>query len=192
SLFGVIQGGSFQDLREESAAFIAKQPFQGFAIGGFLGTSSEERNQILQWTIPHLPPDRPRHFLGLGLVDDVFAMVAHGVDLFDCIAPTLMASNGVFLSRNDPSFRIRILNRIQKEDSRPVEEGCGCYTCLHHSRAYLRHLFMVKEPLAPVLAAVHNLHFMESLLMEIRCSIEEKRFPLLREAWTKVPRPDRR
>jgi queuine tRNA-ribosyltransferase len=190
SLFGVVQGGSFQKLREESAAFIAGQPFQGFAIGGFLGTSPEERNQILQWTIPHLPPDRPRHFLGLGLVDDVFAMAAHGVDLFDCIAPTLLASNGVFLTTHDPGFRIRILNRIQREDSRPVVEDCVCFTCRNHSRAYLRHLFMAQEPLAPVLAAIHNLHFMEALMMEIRCSIEEKRFERLRGAYLKNEKYD--
>lgn len=183
SLFGIVQGGAFQDLREKSAAFIAQQPFQGYAIGGFLGTSPVERNHILQWTVPHFPPNKPRHFLGLGLVEDIFAMVAHGIDLFDCIAPTLMASTGVLLTRHSPRFRTRILNHQQKADSRPIEEGCGCYTCRNHSRAYLRHLFLAKEPLGPMLATIHNLYFMEALMLEIRQAIEEGRFETLRKTW---------
>jgi queuine tRNA-ribosyltransferase len=183
SLFGVVQGGSFQDLREESAAFIAGQPFEGYAIGGFLGTSSEERNRILQWTIPHFPPDRPRHFLGLGLVEDIFAMAAHGVDLFDCIAPTLMASTGTLLTRHYPRFRIRILNHRQKAESIPIEEGCGCYACRNHSRGYLRHLFLAKEPLGPMLATIHNLHFLEILMSEIRQVITKKQFEFFRKKW---------
>ena len=191
SLFGVVQGGAFQDLREKSAAFISGLPFQGFAIGGFLGTSPEERDHILRWTIPHFPPDRPRHFLGLGLVEDILAMVAHGVDLFDCVAPTLMASTGVLLTRHSPRFRLRILNHQYNEDSRAVEADCACYTCRNHSRAYLRHLFAAGEPLGPILAAIHNLFFIESLLSAIRQAIQERRFDLFREKWLDDGQPDR-
>lgn len=183
SLFGIVQGGSFQDLREKSAAFIAEQPFQGYAIGGFLGTSPEDLTHILQWTIPPLPSGKPRHFLGIGMVEDIFEMVRHGIDLFDCTAPTLLAVNGTLLTRNNPRFRLHILNHQQKIDDRPVEEDCACYTCRHHSRAYLRHLFFAKEPAGAILATIHNLHFMESLMAEIRRAIAENRFEPLRKTW---------
>lgn len=183
SLFGIVQGGAFQDLREKSARFMAQQPFDGYAIGGFLGTSADEMTRILQWTIPYFPNTRPRHFLGIGLVEDIFEMVRFGIDLFDCIAPTLLASTGTLLTRQDKRFRLRILNQRHKEDSRPVAQDCQCYTCRNHSRAYLRHLFLAKEPLGVILATLHNLHFMESLLIEIREAIEEGRFELFRRSW---------
>jgi queuine tRNA-ribosyltransferase len=189
SLFGIVQGGAFQDLRETSAAFVAAQPFHGYAIGGFLGTSSEELTHILQWTIPFLPSHKPRHFLGIGLVEDIFEMVRHGVDLFDCTAPTLLAANGTLLTRDNPRFRLRILNHRHKTDDRPIEEHCDCYTCRHHSRAYLRHLFLAKEPTGPILATLHNLHFMESLMGEIRQAITERGFEALRKSWMKKKEP---
>lgn len=183
SLFGIVQGGTHQDLREKSARFIAHQGFDGYALGGFLGNSKENLIQILKWTIPHLPPDKPRHFLGIGMVEDVFEMVRRGIDLFDCIAPTRMASTGTFFTKQDRRFRMHILNEAFRNDPRPVEEDCGCTTCRNHSRAYLRHLFLVKEPLAVVLAALHNLHFMESLMKEIRRAIQEGGLETLHRAW---------
>ena len=99
SLFGIIQGGTHQDLREKSARFIARQGFDGYALGGFLGHSGEDLVQILNWTIPYLRPDKPRHFLGIGLVEDIFEMVCRGIDLFDCIAPTQMAGTGTFFTK---------------------------------------------------------------------------------------------
>lgn len=184
SLFGIVQGGTYPDLREQSARFIGRQGFDGYALGGFLGNSREDLVQILKWTIPHLPPDKPRHFLGIGLVEDVFEMVRRGIDLFDCIAPARMAGTGTFYTKGGRRFRMHILNEAFKNDPRPVEEDCDCTTCRNHSRAYLRHLFMVKEPLAVMLAAFHNLHFMESLMKEIRRAIQEKKFETLRMAWS--------
>jgi queuine tRNA-ribosyltransferase len=183
SLFGIIQGGTHQDLREKSARFIAHQGFDGYALGGFLGNSREDLVQILNWTIPYLRPEKPRHFLGIGLVEDVFEMVRRGIDLFDCIAPTQMAGTGTFFTKKGQRFRMHILNEAFRNDPRPVEEDCGCTTCRNHSRAYLRHLFSVKEPLAVVLAAYHNLHFMETLMKEIRQAIQEGKFEALRESW---------
>jgi queuine tRNA-ribosyltransferase len=183
ALWGIIQGGAYQDLREKSARTIARLPFDGFAIGGFLGSSRKEMIQVLQWTVPHLPPDRPRHFLGIGLVEDIFEMVGRGIDLFDCVAPTRMAGTGTFLTKKNRRFRLRILNEAFKNDPRPVEDDCNCQTCRCHSRAYLRHLFLAKEPLARHLAAHHNLHFMESLMTDIRQALGEGTFGLLKKAW---------
>lgn len=183
ALFGIIQGGAYQDLREKSARFIGRLPFCGFAIGGFLGSSRDEMIQVLQWTIPHLPPDKPRHFLGIGLVEDIFEMVDRGIDLFDCVVPTRLAASGTFLTKGNPRFRLRILNEAFKEDSRPIEEHCSCLTCRCHSRAYLRHLFLAKKPLAGHLAALHNLHFMESLMTGIRRAIQTGAFESFRKAW---------
>ncbi|MBA4394089.1 MAG: tRNA guanosine(34) transglycosylase Tgt [Desulfobacca sp.] len=183
ALFGIIQGGTYQDLREKSARFIARHPFGGFAIGGFLGSSKNEMIEVLKWTIPHLPPEKPRHFLGIGLVEDIFEMVGRGIDLFDCVAPTRMAATGTFLTKGYPRFRLRILNETFKNDPRPIEEDCICLTCRSHSRAYLRHLFQTKEPLAMHLAALHNLHFMESLMATIRQAIQEGTFESLRKTW---------
>lgn len=183
ALFGIVQGGAYQELREESARFIGPLPFDGYAIGGFLGTSREEMIRILDWTLPHLPSEKPRHFLGIGLVEDIFEMVGRGIDLFDCVAPTRLAGTGTFFTRKKNRFRLRILNEAYKEDPRPVEDGCGCYTCLHHSRAYLRHLFAAKEPLAVHLAALHNLHFVESLMREIRRAIRQGTLETLKTEW---------
>jgi queuine tRNA-ribosyltransferase len=183
ALFGIIQGGPFKDLREESARFIAQHPFSGFAIGGFLGSSKREMIQVLQWTIPHLPREKPRHFLGIGLVEDIFEMVSRGIDLFDCVAPTRIAATGTFLAKGNHRFRLRILNEAFKNDPRPIEDDCNCLTCRCHSRAYLRHLFLAKEPLALHLAALHNLHFMESLMVKIRQAIRAGTFESFRMVW---------
>jgi queuine tRNA-ribosyltransferase len=183
ALFGIVQGGAYQELRERSARFIGRQDFDGYALGGFLGNSKEDLARILKWTIPHLPQNKPRHFLGIGMVEDIFEMVRQGIDLFDCIAPTRMAGTGTFLTREDRRFRIRILNETFRQDPRPVEQDCSCYTCRNHSRAYLRHLFSVKEPLAAVLAALHNLHFMESLMQQIRTAVRKGEFEALVRNW---------
>jgi tRNA-guanine transglycosylase len=183
ALFGIVQGGAFQELRETSARFLAKHPFNGFAIGGFLGSSKREMIQVLNWTIPHLPRAKPRHFLGIGMVEDIFEMVAQGIDFFDCVAPTRLAATGTFLVKNKPHFRLRILNEAFKNDPRPIAEDCPCPTCRGHSRAFLRHLFLTKEPLAVHLAAVHNLYFMESLMAEIRRTVAQGKFESFKNNW---------
>jgi queuine tRNA-ribosyltransferase/7-cyano-7-deazaguanine tRNA-ribosyltransferase len=183
ALLGIIQGGAYQDLRQESATFIAAQDFDGHAIGGSLGSSKEEMHQVLDWTLPLLPPDKPRHLLGIGEVGDIFEVVKRGIDLFDCVAPTRMARTGTLLVKSSKRFRINILNKQFKNDARPIAEGCHCYTCCHHSRAYLRHLFLAREVLAIRLATIHNLYFLESLMGQIRTAIRERRFAELEKVW---------
>lgn len=183
ALLGIIQGGAYRDLREESAGFIADSDFHGYAIGGSLGRSREEMYEVLEWTIPLLPLDKPRHLLGIGEVEDIFEVVKRGVDLFDCVAPTRMARTGTLFAKKAERFRIHILNAQFKNDPRPIEEGCNCYTCRNYCRAYLRHLFVAKELLAIRLATIHNLYFLESLMRQIRAAITEGRLSALRRQW---------
>ena len=183
ALWGIIQGGAYRDLRRESAGFIADQPFAGHAIGGSLGRSKEEMHMVLEWTIPLLPQDKPRHLLGIGEIADIFEVVKRGVDLFDCAAPTRMARTGTLFARKAERYRIHILNAQFKEDPRAIEEGCNCYTCCNYSRAYLRHLFVAKELSGVRLATIHNLYFMESLMRRMRAAITEKRLAALTREW---------
>lgn len=183
ALFGIIQGGAYRDLREESARFISEQDFDGYAIGGSLGRSKEEMNQVLEWTVPFLPQNRPRHLLGIGEIDDIFEIVRRGIDLFDCVLPTRMARTGTVLTKETDRFRIHIRNARFKDDPLPIEEECTCYSCCNYSRAYLRHLFLTKDLLGVRLATVHNVHFLESLMHQIRLAIKEGRLSKLRKKW---------
>ncbi len=183
ALFGIVQGGAYQDLREKSASLIAAQNFDGYAIGGSLGRSKEEMYQVLEWTTPLLPQDRPRHLLGIGEVEDIFEVVKRGIDLFDCVLPTQIARTGTLFAKKTERFRIHILNAQFKDDHRPIEQGCNCYTCSNYSRAYLRHLFMSKELLGMRLATIHNLYFLESLIDKIRTAIKERRLAELTREW---------
>ena len=183
ALLGIVQGGAYRDLREESALFIGALEFHGYAIGGSLGRSKKEMYQVLEWTIPLLPQDKPRHLLGIGEIEDIFEVVSRGIDLFDCVTPTRMARTGTLLAKSAERFRIHILNAKFRDDPRPIDEECSCDTCRTHSRAYLRHLFIARELLAIRLATVHNLHFLESLMVEIRNAIKEERLSVLREEW---------
>jgi len=188
ALYGIVQGGAHEDLRLKSAEFVANLPFDGIAIGGNLGTTKADMHQILEWIIPHLPDDRPRHLLGIGEIPDIFEVVARGVDTFDCVAPTRNARNAALLARTLdgqtlPKFRLNIRNARFKYDERPVVEYCGCYTCQSFSRAYLHHLFRAEELLAYTLATIHNLQFMADLMREIRAALREGRFSALKAAW---------
>ena len=183
ALFGIIQGGDFEDLRRESARFIAGQAFDGLAIGGYLGQSRARMAQVLKWTVPHLPEGKPRHLLGIGWVEDVLKAVEEGIDLLDCAAPTRLALTGTLLAKREKRFRLRIRNETFRKDLRPVEEDCPCATCQGYSRAYLRHLFMAGEPLGMHLAVRHNLHFMEILMGQIRSAIKDGKLASLIREW---------
>jgi len=180
SLWGIVQGGAYRDLREKSARFIASLPFEGFAIGGSLGTSKADMHQVLEWTTPLLPEDKPRHLLGIGMPEDLFEAVERGIDLFDCAAPTREARNGTVMTRYG---RFTVRNAPYAEDPRPIEEGCDCYTCRHFSRAYIRHLFKAEETLGYRLTTIHNLHFILRLIKGIRRSILEDHFPQFKAAF---------
>ncbi len=188
ALYGIVQGGAFESIRRESARFIAGLPFDGLAIGGNLGKTHEDMYRVLEWTVPELPEDKPRHLLGIGDVRGIFEAVVRGVDTFDCVSPTRNARNGGLLARHDggkpiPNFRLNLRNARFAEDTRPVEEGCDCYTCLHYSRAYLRHLFRAGETLAQTLATLHNLRFMARLMNDIRRSLLSGDFLDLKRDW---------
>jgi queuine tRNA-ribosyltransferase/7-cyano-7-deazaguanine tRNA-ribosyltransferase len=183
SLFGIVQGGMYQDLRQESASFIGNQGFDGYAIGGSLGRSKEDMHQVLEWVIPLLPAHRPRHLLGIGDIEDIFQVVRRGVDLFDCVAPTRMARTGTVFCREGERYRIHILNARFKDDPLPIDPECKCLACSKYSRAYVRHLFIARELLGVRLAAIHNVHFLESLVDRIRSAIKEGGLEELQKRW---------
>lgn len=163
ALFGIIQGGRHQDLREESARVIGSMDFDGFGIGGSF--NKEDMGTAVGWVSAILPEDKPRHLLGIGEPEDIVEGIKNGADTFDCVTPTRMARNGTLITK---AGRLNILNAQYKEDFSLIEEGCGCYTCQNYTRAYLAHLFRAKEMLAGTLASVHNLYFLIHLTNDIR------------------------
>ena len=167
-LYGIVQGGAYHDLRDDSARFSGSLPFFGLAIGGSLGRSKQDMHQVLEWTIPLLPENRPRHLLGIGEPEDLFECVERGIDTFDCVAPTRLARHGSLYTADG---RVNIKSARYREDTMPIETGCTCYACQRFSRAYLRHLFVAEEILGYRLATLHNLHFILSLMAQIRQSI---------------------
>jgi queuine tRNA-ribosyltransferase len=174
ALFGIVQGGMYPDLRERSAGTLTAMAFDGYAIGGLsVGEPEEERNRILDHTMPHLPAQQPRYLMGVGKPEDIVEAVRRGVDMFDCVIPTRNARTG-FLYTREGILRIR--NSQYREDTRPVDEHCGCYTCRNYSRAYLRHLDKCGEILGSRLNTIHNLHYYQDLMREIRQAIENNRF----------------
>ena len=170
ALYGIVQGGAFQRLREESAAFVGGMPFDGFAIGGSLGTSKRDVERVLDWSIPALAEDRPRHMLGIGEPEDLFLCVERGIDTFDCVAPSRHARRGVLMTADGP---LTITKAAYREDDSPVDPECGCPTCSTFSRAYLRHLFVAEELLAYTLATTHNLAFVLGLMARIRAALRD-------------------
>ena len=168
SLFGIVQGGAYHDLRVQSAEFFADRPFPGYCIGGSLGKDKDDMRAVLDWTLPILPEERPRHLLGIGEPEDFFDAIARGIDLFDCVAPTRLARHGALYTADG---RLQIKSARYSHDQAPIEAACGCYTCQHFSRGYLRHLFAAGETLALRLASIHNLHFIVNLVRAIRASI---------------------
>ena len=171
SLYGIVQGGRFEDLRKESAREISGMDFAGFGIGGSF--DKDDVGNALVWVNEILPEDKPRHFLGIGRVEDIFLGVENGVDTFDCVAPTRMARNG---GLETPTGRINITNAKFRDDFSPIEKGCECYTCKNYTRAYLAHLFRAKELFGYRLASIHNLYFIVNLVKKIRQSILDDRF----------------
>ncbi len=174
-LYGIVQGGAFEDLRRRSARVIGRMDFSGFAIGGSLGRSKEDMYRVLEWTIPELPPGRPRHLLGIGTMEDIVEAVTRGIDTFDCAAPTRMARNGTLLSSEEEGFRLHIKAARFRRDERPIEEGCDCPTCRRYTRAFLHHLFRCGELTYFRLATLHNLRFMVRLMESIRGAIRAGR-----------------
>jgi len=171
ALFGIVQGGRFEDLRKESAKIISQMDFAGFGIGGSF--EKKDMDTAVGWVNKILPKEKPRHLLGIGEPEDLFGGIQNGVDLFDCVAPTRMARNGTLHTKNG---RININNSKFKNDFSPIDKNCQCQICQNYSRAYVAHLFRAKEMLAGTLASIHNLYFITNLVDKIRQSILENNF----------------
>ena len=173
-LFGIVQGGMYTDLREESIHRLLETGFDGYAIGGLsVGEPKPLMFEILEHTAPLLPEDAPRYLMGVGTPLDLVRGVALGVDMFDCVMPTRNARNGSLFTKQG---KLVIKNAKYRYDDRPIEDDCSCYTCRNFSRAYLRHLFIAKEILASILNTVHNLHFYLDLMSRIRKAIAHSSF----------------
>lgn len=211
-IFGILQGVDDKTIRQQEASWIAKQDFDGVSIGGSFGTSplwSESGSVIpdlnreseinwastksiektMSWVTPLLPPDWPRHALGIGEIVDLFLCIEKGVDMFDCVSPTRRARNGsLYISPKSGGklankFVLNIQNAQFLLDAKPIDPGCSCYTCRNFSRAYLRHLFLAKELLFYRLASIHNLYFVVDLVKKIRQAIIDKQFSKLKKKW---------
>ena len=173
ALFGIVQGGMYENLRDESLTELDAIGFDGMAIGGLsVGEPKEDFGRILAHTAPRLPVDKPRYLMGVGTPEDIVYAVAQGIDMFDCVMPTRNARNGHLFTRYGD---VRIKNACYKQDTRPLDETCGCYCCRNFSRAYLHHLHRVGEILGARLNTIHNLFYYQTLMTELRAAIVENR-----------------
>jgi queuine tRNA-ribosyltransferase len=177
--FGIVQGGVFQDLRDESADATVAVGFDGYAIGGLsVGEAIDQMYAVAGETARRLPADRPRYLMGAGTPEDLVECVARGIDMFDCVLPTRNARNGQLFTSEG---RINIKNARYAEDDAPLDPQCGCYTCRHHSRAYLRHVYMAGEMTAGALNTLHNLSFYLDTMRRIRDAIAFRTFDNFRQ-----------
>ena len=173
ALFGIVQGGMYEDLREESLAGLTAIGFDGYAIGGLsVGESKRDMMRIMRHTAPRLPAARPRYLMGVGTPQDIAAAVAAGIDLFDCVLPTRNARNGWVYTRHGV---IRLRNARYRNDLEPLDPECSCHTCRNFTRAYLHHLQRVNEILGARLNTLHNLHYYQELMQGLRAAIETRR-----------------
>lgn len=182
ALFGIIQGGMYEDLRDISLDGLTEIGFDGYAIGGLsVGEPKADMLRILAHTTPKMPLDKPRYLMGVGTPEDLVAAVSQGVDMFDCVMPTRNARNGwLFTQYGD----IKIKNASYKNDTRPLDADCACYTCQNFTRAYLHHLHRVGEILGARLNTIHNLHYYQQLMANMRTAIEQGCFDAFRQEFT--------
>ncbi len=191
ALYGIVQGGRFSDLREESAKFIAEQDFDALAIGSIFGDPKEESRKLVEHTLRFLPENKTKHLLGIGAVEDLFTYVELGMDTFDCVLPTRLARVGYIYIRSESGgrlankYRYRITNAKYALDKLPLDKNCDCYVCKNFTKSYIRYLFKANELLAYTLATYHNLHFFYNLMREIREAIEKDQFLKLKKKWIK-------
>ena len=175
ALFGIVQGGMYEALREESLEELKSIGFDGYAVGGLaVGEPKEERSRILAHLVPRMPSARPRYLMGMGTPEDLIEAVAAGFDMFDCVLPTRNARNGWLFTRNGD---VKIRNARYREDPNPLDPRCGCYSCRNFSLAYLHHLQKTNEILGARLNTLHNLHYYQELMAALRLSLEESSFP---------------
>jgi queuine tRNA-ribosyltransferase len=183
ALIGIVQGGVYEDLRKESAQYVASRPFFGQAVGGSLGAHKAQMYEVVAYAMRHLRRDRPTHLLGVGGVDDIWINVGHGIDTFDCVSPTRIARHAWALARTAKDYKLNLRNARFRNDSAPLEEDCDCPTCQTYTRAYLHYLFKAGEMHGIQLLAVHNVRFMVRLLETIRTALRQGRFAEARREW---------
>lgn len=178
-LFGINQGGTYDDIRIEHAKTIAKMDLDGYAIGGLaVGESHEDMYRIIDSVVPYLPQEKPIYLMGVGTPENILEAVERGVDFFDCVLPARNGRHGHVFTKNG---KINIMNAKYELDTRPIDEGCQCPTCRNYTRAYIRHLFKAKEMLALRLCVLHNLYFYNTLMEDIRNAIDQDRFVEFKE-----------
>ena len=189
ALVGIVQGGTDLDLRRRSAEATCQFDLPGYAIGGVaVGEGTDAIRQVVEFTAPLLPADRPRYLMGVGYERDLVMAVAAGVDMFDCVLPTRNGRNGNAFTRTGP---VRLRNACHADDPRPIDDSCDCEACAGgFSRAYLRHLFMAEEMLGPTLVSVHNIRHFQRLMLDIRTAIREDAWSALALAWPCLGRRD--
>jgi queuine tRNA-ribosyltransferase len=186
-LFGIVQGGIYPELRAQSAAYLTKLDFPGYAVGGLsVGEPKETMLKILEQTTPQLPENKPRYLMGVGAPEDLVEGVARGIDMFDCALPTRVARNGALYTRQG---RINVRRASFSKMDSPIDPACDCYTCRTFSAAYLNHLFRAEELLGLRLASIHNLRFMKRLMDDIRNAILKDSFGEFREGFLKTYQP---
>ena len=183
ALFGIVQGGMYEHLREESLQGLKQIGFDGYAVGGLsVGEPKEEMHRIMEKIVWQLPDDKPRYLMGVGTPEDLVEGVSQGIDMFDCVMPTRNARNGWLFTRYGD---VKIRNSKYKDDLRPLDPTCDCYACRHFTRAYLHHLQKVNEILGARLNTIHNLHYYLHLMQEMREALDEDRFEQWREEFYK-------
>jgi len=174
SLFGIVQGSVYEDLREMCAKEMSMLDLPGYAIGGVsVGEGLELLKKVVGWTAPHLPENKPRYLMGVGLPEDILESVERGMDMFDCVIPTRYARSATLFTRRG---RIRLTSKNYKRDFFPIDPSCDCYACRNFTRAYLHHLFAANEVISAVLSAIHNVRFYMNMMAEIREAISNNRF----------------
>ncbi|OGX42531.1 MAG: tRNA guanosine(34) transglycosylase Tgt [Omnitrophica WOR_2 bacterium RIFCSPLOWO2_12_FULL_51_24] len=174
NVFGIVQGASYRDLREDCARALVKMDFDGYALGGLaVGEPREITDEMTRFTVELLPEDKPKYLMGVGEPQDLFDAVSAGIDMFDCVVPTRNGRNGTAFTSNG---RFSVRTAANAKELSPIEEGCGCYACRNHTRSYIRHLFNTDEILGLKLVSLHNVYFYQKLMREIREAIKEKRF----------------
>lgn len=174
ALFGIIQGGMYEDLRDESLAGLLDIEFDGYAVGGLsVGEPKEDMMRVLRHTAPQMPKDKPRYLMGVGKPEDLVEGVRRGIDMFDCVMPTRNARNGHLFTHNGV---VKLKNAANRTDTGPLDSECDCYTCKNYSRAYLHHLHKCGEILGATLNTIHNLHYYQTLMAGLRAALEEGTF----------------
>ena len=183
ALYGIVQGGVHEDLRRTSADMIRDRPFFGTAVGGCLGGTKEEMEQVVQWSLENSDPSRPVHFLGIGRISDVFKFVRMGIDTFDCVIPTRLARHGAAYMKGEPNETINLKNAQYKDDPEPLDPGNGIPASAQYSKAYIHHLFKANEMLGMQILAQHNVATINRLMREIRAAIRKGSLNKLEKEW---------